>query len=218
MERLRYEAPGGGGRILLVMLPGVGIEAGDFAANGFCAAVHERGLGVDIVAVRPELELYLEGDIAVALHDGVIAPGLAEGFARVWLLGISLGGFGALLYAQAYPGVVEGIVLLAPFLGTQGAVAEVAAAGGIAGWREKGSTATARERLVLGWLRDYLARPALYLGYGMDDRFARGHALLGAVLPAGRVFTQAGGHDWECWAGLWSRVLDAAPFAGPVRP
>jgi pimeloyl-ACP methyl ester carboxylesterase len=214
MERLDYRAPGGGAEILLVMLPGVGFGAGDFAAHGFVAAVRERRFPVDMIAVRPALELYLEGDVAAVLRDEVIGPAEAAGFARIWLLGISLGGFGALLYARAAAGLVEGVVLIAPFLGTQGAVAEVAAAGGIAGWRAEGSTATAWERAVLGWLQARPARPALYLGYGVDDRFARGHALLGDMLPEGRVFTQAGGHDWACWRALWGRVLDAQPFAG----
>jgi pimeloyl-ACP methyl ester carboxylesterase len=216
MECIRHPAPVcEADRVLLVMLPGVGIEAGAFAENGMVAALHERGLPVDVVAVKPALELYLDGDVAAALHDEVIAPALAAGYARIWLLGISLGGMGALLYASAHD--LEGILLLAPFLGTQGTVAEIADAGGVAAWHPAGSAATVTERQILGWLQQFLARqpawPEVYLAYGRADRFARGHRILGDILPAARVMVADGGHDWPTWLALWQRVLDAKPFS-----
>jgi len=200
---------------LLVMLPGAGIEVGDFAAQGMVAAVRARGLAVDIIAARPQLDLYLEGGIAEALHGAVIAPALAQGYARLWLLGISLGGMGALLTASLGIAELEGVILLAPYLGTPGTIAEIAASGGLASW-SAGAGVTALERRMLGWVQHYLARgggrPAVYLGYGEADRFARGHRLLGDALPAANVMTEPGGHDWETWTKLWQRVLNAAPF------
>jgi pimeloyl-ACP methyl ester carboxylesterase len=208
---LHYPAPGIGGKNLLVMLPGAGMEAGDFAANFMVAAVHERHAAVDIIAARPDLDLYLDGGVAAALHSAVIAPALAQGHTRIWLLGISLGGMGALLYAALHARHLAGICLLAPFVGTPGTIAEVEAAGGLAGWNA-GSVATAPEARMLGWLQDYLAhnppRPKLYLGYGLADRFARGHNMLAACLAEDQKFTQTGGHDWETWLALWRRMLD----------
>jgi hypothetical protein len=52
----------------------------------------------------------------------------------------------------------------------------------------------------------------VYLGYGSADRFARGHRMLGDILPAPRVMVADGGHDWLAWLALWQRMLDAAPF------
>ena len=220
MITILHKAPSAAAdRVLLVMLPGVGIDAAAFAARGMVAAVHRRGLAVDVVAARPDVELYLDGGIAAALHDAIVAPALARGYARIWLLGISMGGMGALLHAAAYAAQLEGVVLLAPFLGTRGTIAELTRAGGLDGWPPAGSAATAMERRMLIWLRDALAlrpaRPALYLGYGADDRFAEGHRLLAARLPADRVVTAGGGHDWETWLTLWQGVLDASPFARP---
>lgn len=213
-----HKAPGGdGSRILLVMLPGIGIAAGEFAERGFVTSVHDRGLPVDVVATRPPLDHYLDGTIAAELHRAVVEPALRQGYARLWFLGISLGGMGALLYATVHDALVEGVVLLAPFLGTQGTVAELAEAGGLASWHAGTSTATASERQMLVWLQRFLSqpplRPTLYLGYGCDDRFAAGHRLLADRLPKARVVTANGGHDWETWATLWRRVLDAEPFA-----
>jgi pimeloyl-ACP methyl ester carboxylesterase len=217
----RHQATAGRrGRVLLVMLPGVGIEASDFADRGMVAAVHDLRLSVDIIAARPDLDLYLDGDVATALHRAVVEPALAQGYSRLWLLGISLGGMGALLYASHYAACVEGVVLLAPFLGTQGTVAEIAAAGGIAAWSAVGSSATAREQQVLAWLQDFVAhrpaRPAIYLGYGRADRFAQGHSLLTDHLPGHVIVSEDGGHDWTTWLDLWRRVLDLGPLAEPV--
>lgn len=214
---LRHNAPNGGDdRVLLVMLPGVGIEAGEFADRGMVAAVHARGVPVDVIAARPALDLYLDGTIDGVLHRRVIAPALAQGYKRLWLLGISLGGMGALLYASAHTAQVEGVVLLAPFLGTQGTVAELADTGGLVSHSTLES-ATAPEQRMLDWLRDFLARqpasPALYLGYGRHDRFAQGHRLLAGQLPAERIVTTDGGHDWDTWLALWQRALDVLPFA-----
>lgn len=221
ITRLHHRAPAGGrDRVLLVMLPGAGIAAGAFADQGMVDAVHGRGLAIDIVATGLDLGLYLDGNLAHALHRAIVEPALAQGYSRIWLLGISLGGMGALLYASAHADRVEGLILLAPFLGTQGTVAEIAAAGGVASWSASGSAATIPEIRMLAWLQDVLvrrpARPALYLGHGRDDRFARGHRMLAESLPPRRVVTAPGGHDWATWLILWRRLLDASPFAAPA--
>lgn len=219
ITQLHHRAPAAGDdRVLLVMLPGVGIEAPEFAENGMVKAVQAHGWAVDVVAVRPDLELYLDGEIATVLHRHVVEPALAQGYTRIWLLGISLGGMGALLYASTHAALVEGLVLLAPFLGTRGTMAELAKAGGLAAWSPAGSIATDHEQRMLKWLQGFLLRqperPALYLGYGCDDRFAPGHRILAEAMRQDDVVTEAGGHDWDSWLKLWRRVLEKSPFAG----
>ncbi len=199
------------------MLPGVGIEASDFAGRGFVASVHERGLPVDIVAADLELDLYLDDAVAAEIHRSIIEPAQKRGYTRIWFLAISLGGMGALLYAGSKMANVEGLILLAPFLGTRGTIAEVARAGGLAAWSAGSSMTTPAERRLLLWLKEFSSKPEaspeLYLGYGLRDRFAPGHATLADLLPRNRVVTADGGHDWETWAKLWRAILDAEPFS-----
>jgi pimeloyl-ACP methyl ester carboxylesterase len=220
MILLHYPAPGAGiaARALLVMLPGAGIEAADFAAHGMVAAVHDRGLAVD-TTTRPDIELYLDGGVADELQTKIIGPALAAGYRRIWLLGISLGGMGALQYAERHARQLAGIILLAPFLGTQGTIADIAAAGGLADWAADPATPPIEGRMLI-WLQNFLAsrpdRPSLYLGYGEADRFARGHRLLAQHLPAGHVMTHSGGHDWETWLALWRALLDNPSFAAQL--
>jgi hypothetical protein len=123
---------------------------------------------------------------------------------------------GALLHASAYAGQVEGLVLLAPFLGTPGTIAEVRQAGGLAAWSAARSAAVETEKRMLVWLQNFVVQlppsPALYLGYGSGDRFAPGHKMLAEQLPDACVVTEAGGHDWKTWRALWQRILDSSPF------
>ncbi len=202
--------------MLLVMLPGAGIDATEFLDRGMIAAVQEHGLAVDIVAAHPDPDLYFNGDVAAALHRDVVEPALAKGYARIWIVGISLGGMGAILYSSVYAVHVEGLVLLAPFLGTRGTIAEIAEAGGLTSWRASDSTSTTMEIRMLTWLQDLLTvqpeRPSIYLGYGETDRFVLGHKLLAARLPEERVVQEPGGHDWNTWLTLWQRILDTSPF------
>jgi pimeloyl-ACP methyl ester carboxylesterase len=215
---LHYPAPHGDAEMLLVMLPGAGIEGTDFAEHGMTAAVHELGLPADIIIAHPDLGLYLEDGVTEVLHRAVIEPALARGHRHIWLLGISLGGMGALLYASKYQQYIEGIILIAPFLGTRGTTAELARAGGFTDWAATNSTATAPEQHLLLWLQSHLASPAqspaIYLGYAQQDRFAPAHKLLAQHLPPSRVAITPGGHDWPSWTALWRQLLSLSPFTG----
>jgi pimeloyl-ACP methyl ester carboxylesterase len=214
---LHYPSPCGQADVLLIMLPGAGIEAEEFADQGMVAAVHARGLAVDIVVARPDLALYLEDRVTEALQREVVEPALARGCTRIWLLGISLGGMGALLYASAHEAEVEGLVLLAPFLGTRGTAAELARVGGLLAWSAEHSAATIPEQRLLTWLQLHLAHPEqtpkLYLGYGQRDRFAATHKMLAECLPPERVAVTAGEHDWASWTSLWHQLLGHSPFS-----
>lgn len=214
LDCLHYPAPGGAD-ILLIMLPGVGIAAGDFAEQGMIAAVRAQAPPIDIIVAQPDTGLYLEHGVTGALHEQLVRPALARGVTRLWLLGISLGGMGALLYASTYPQHVEGVLLIAPFLGTRGTVAELVRAGGLGRWSAQNSNATLPEQTLLRWLQAHPPQqaPALYLGYARQDRFAPAHRLLAERLPARRVAVAPGGHDWPSWRALWHQLLALAPFA-----
>jgi hypothetical protein len=207
-------------RVLLVALPGYGMEHDDFARHGFIEAVHEQGWPVDIIAARPDVGLYLDGSVAAGLHAQIVLPARSAG-SCLWFAGVSLGAMGALLYARQQPGDVAGAILLAPFLGTPGLMAEVADAGGLARWDAGEVRAADVERRLLSWLKPTGSGVAgglpLYLGYGRGDRFARASSLLAQELPAQRVVVADGGHDWETWRRLWLEVLQRDPFGMAQR-
>jgi pimeloyl-ACP methyl ester carboxylesterase len=203
--------PGTVAPTLLVLLPGANMTPDELQAEGFLDAVRARGLAVDVLAAHTHLGLVYEGRVLERLESEVLTPARARGHRRIWLAGISLGGFIALTYAMRHPGRIAGVVLLAPYLGRRPLVQAVAAAGGAAAWRGTARPRDAQDidHELWQWLSALPPEaPPLYLGYGSDDRFAEGHRLLAELLPPGHVRQVPGGHDWAPWRRLWAEWLD----------
>ena len=208
---------------LLVLLPGAYSSPEEFEREGFVAAVRERNLAVDVQRVDAHLGYYGNGSIVERLHDDVIAPARAQGYRAIWLAGISVGGFGGMIYAENRPGELAGLVALAPYLGERLTSTEIDNAGGLARWYAPVgpldmTQREPRELRLWRWLQGYGGRPAatdrppLWLGYGESDRFAFSHRLLAAVLPADHIATTSGGHDWPEWRRLWQNLLARLPL------
>jgi pimeloyl-ACP methyl ester carboxylesterase len=197
---------------LLVALPGAGDCAQDLIDQQFVQALRERQLPVDFFAVDVPMDDYLDGNVVRQLAEQVITPAREAGWSRIWLMGISLGGMAALSYVSQRPRDIAGAMLIAPFLGTRGLLAEVGRAGGLDAWQPGVVAERDDERRLMAWLKHTPAHestiPPLLLGYGHEDRFAAASRLLSQRLPASRVLTFQGGHDWPTWHALWRCLLD----------
>ena len=222
MEAIHNPSPvPGADRVALVMLPGAGDRGQDLVEQGFVRALRRRGLAVDAMVAEARFDHYLERSVVAELERDIIAPLRTRGAARIWLMGISLGCTGALSYARAYAGAIEGVILLAPFLGTRGLIAEITQAGGLRNWQPGTLAPEDDERRLLAWLKQYSAGdpalPRICLGYGTGDRYVPASLLLAQQLPAQQVMTVEGGHDWPTWLKLWERWLDGDAFASSGR-
>ena len=208
-------------RILLVMLPGAKGCPQDMVNYGFVQALRERNLPIDVVAVDAHLGYYLEGSLCPQLTHDIVAPARAKGYQQIWFMGISLGGMGALMYASDHPADIEGVILLAPYLGVRGTIAEVVDAGGLARWQPGVINADDDERRLLAWIKTYPpateTSPKIYLGYGIKDRFAGASQMLAERLPAASVVSIPGRHDWATWIKLWHHLLDLEMFPNGRR-
>jgi pimeloyl-ACP methyl ester carboxylesterase len=191
----------------MVWLPGAYHGAQDFLTAGFADAVRARRIALDLVFV--DLELAHVGDRSALqrLRSDLVLPARAAGVS-IWLGGISLGGLVALSYAAAYPDELDGLCLLAPYLGNRMLTAEIAEARGLAAWQPGELAETDEERRIWRYIKSRRAqsRP-LYLGFGQADRFAAAHELLAAALPPDAVDVIAGGHEWSTWSRLWENFL-----------
>jgi len=211
---------------LLVFLPGAYLKPDEFEREGFISAVRERHLAADSLLVDADVSYYYDQTLSERLHADVIEPQRAKGYKSIWLVGISIGGFGALIHELSRPGSVDGIVALAPYLGRRVLGAEILKAGGLRTWQAPAGPLPDEEvdRKLWPWFQQYLepqksqSLPQLYLGFGLSDRFASNHKLLADALPEGRVFTTEGGHDWPQWRQLWRNVLDVLPLPAVGRP
>jgi len=204
---------------LLVMLPGAYDTPRDFIDHGFVAAVRERHLALDIQLLDAHVAYYTGQTIVERLRQDVVEPALQQGYRQIWLAGISIGGMGSLLYTATHPSQITGVVALAPYLGPRNISGDVVRAGGLRSWPAPGQSLPEDEidRRLWLWLRSHALPgpapdlPGLYWGYGESDRFALGHKAVAEALPAERVFTVDGGHDWPAWIALWRQILDQWP-------
>lgn len=211
-----------GGECLFVFLPGRGDRVGVFGREGFAPLLAAHGIRAEAVEVDLHLGYYARRSIDSRLHQDVILPARARGVREIWLVGVSMGGLGTLIYNHHYPGQADGLVLLAPFLGNRKVVDEIAAAGGLAAWRPGVPLAPDDwQREVWTWLQEWTgpraSPPALVLGYGLADSVARSNRLLAEVLPAPRVFTVEGKHDWREWRELWTAMLVSGQVGSRCR-
>ena len=211
IETLFFYAGERSSSTLIVLLPGIGDRPETFQQEGFVKATRDRNINADLVAVRAHFGYYQERKIIERLHQDVILPAREKGYRHIWLVGISLGGWGSVLYAQQYQKAISGMLLLAPFLGERKVFDEIRAAGGLDAWRPATVHPEDDQRLGLAWLADFKQAEAslkLHLGYGASDRFSKSNALIGARLPADQVQVIPGGHDWRTWLKLWQGFLD----------
>lgn len=203
---------------LLIFLPGRGDRGPDFIERGFLEV--GTGRGYDMLAADAHFGYYMSQTIVDRLDQDIIRPARARGYERIWLLGISAGGLGAGLYADAHPGMIDGLILLAPYPGDEALVQDIADAGGLATWEGESAAGKDWQRRHWRWLKETAAHadaPRIVLGFGRDDRFAEAGDLLARQLPPGRVFRTDGGHGWPVWRDLWERIA-AADFPVADRP
>ena len=218
-------------KTLLVFLPGRGTSGKDFVRQGFLRSIAppsgprdaRAGPPVDAVTVDLTFPYYMQRAATRRLHEDVLDPLRAEGYRRIWLVGCSVGGLGAIFYDYEHPGTVAGIVAIAPYLGDKDVPAEIEAGGGLDRWQPDPRAIAGgdfRRELWLAIRKGQYGQPGhvpLVLAYGTKDRFVAGQNLLATRLPPGRVFKTFGFHDWGTWRALWKTVL-AAPVSPLVMP
>ena len=208
----RHPCPEGAtARSLIVFLPGISDTVEDYERHGFIDEVKQKGWSADLIVVDAHYGYYANRTILDRLHADIFEPAKALGYEDRWLVGISLGGFGALLYASRHASDLTGVVAMAPYLGGPALLQEIATAGGVPRWTPRTMHDDDYARQLWAWLKQYERReaglPALCLAYGERDTFVEAHQLLKAILPAGQVFVESGEHDWTTWKKLWTSIL-----------
>jgi pimeloyl-ACP methyl ester carboxylesterase len=224
MEIELYRAtPGAVAGRLLVVIPGANQPVEELRDDGFLAAVRERGLDIDVALMSPQPAHLLDRSALAALRAEIVRPARSSTRARVWLAGISWGGFLALLYAADHSDELDGVCLLSPYLGNRMMTTELLRFESLASW----SAATLdihdeldEERRMWRYLAGRGSAAALirYLGFGSEDRFAQSQRLLADQLPPQAVDVIAGGHDSGVWRQLWQRLTDRLAGDGAGQP
>lgn len=219
-----HAAPAGPATRLVVVLPGRGDGFDGLRRTGIDRVIQREWPDADVVLTGLTLGYYLEGHAIERLHAEVLQPARARGYRQIWLLGVSLGGAGALLYDDAHPDVATGLLLLAPYLGEAGLHREITEAGGLAKWNPGPEPAGALDgsgfqrklwRVLQARSRQPAGRSSLWIGYGENDRLRGSLPVLGSQLPPDHLVLRPGGHDWATWMPMARDLLEAASSPAP---
>ena len=210
MSALRAIRQETGAPDLLVLLPGAQMRPEDVAESCF-GEVAQRGLALDLVAVDLGPDTVCGSAPLDALQAQILAPARPR-YRRIWLGGISLGGLVALAHAADTPGSVDGLCLIAPYPGNRLTLNAIERAGGVDAWQPARDALADPEIRVWNWLKAPPRLPA-FVGYGSEDRFARGMQVLAGRFPPDAHHTVPGGHDWPTWRRLWADFLDLGYFS-----
>lgn len=193
---------------LMIMLPGALQDPQAFRHMGFVDALRRCSQAFDVALVDPALHFVadaLDGKTMQALHEVLVEPARAQ-YDCIWMAGISLGGFIALSHAASFPGLLDGVCLLAPYPGTRIHDEDAAACAWPSASDDSGGEDM--ESRVRHWLRTRnTASPPLWLGYGSQDRFADGLHSMAKWIDKDCIEIVEGGHDWPTWYQLWDSFL-----------
>lgn len=211
----------GRAKCLVVFLPGVGDVATDFEDKGFVESLRARGLSVDVVSAQATLAYYTKGTVVQRLGEDVFAPARKKHYRQTWLIGLSMGGLGTLLYSHDHPTEITGVLALAPFLGMHPVAAKIRAEGGLAKWKAPEKVEVTDEDTTIlelwRWLQALTAGkepgPKLYLGWGtQDELLGESNEILALALPMHRKFPVSGRHEWVAWKQALDHFLEDSDF------
>lgn len=211
------------GDTLVVVLPGRWDNVEVMAGSGIAQSIQQAWPEADVLLTSATLAYYTDGGLAERLHREVVAPARANGYRQVWMMGASMGGMGTLLYEQAYPGELDGLVLLAPYLGRSRVLREISEAGGIEAWSpgplpvERSRSNFDRElwRHLQTWLEEPGQGRRVWLAYGAEDRLRDAVPVISPLLPREQVIERPGGHTWAVWVPAAGDVLSRARAQQP---
>lgn len=210
---------------VLVLLPGIGDEPTRFSEHGFHDAAQSSPEPCDVVTVDAHFGYYRDAVVVERMVKDVLAP-LRDQYDRLWLVGVSLGGYGAALLAEQHPDLIDGLVLISPFLGVRSEVAplveRVETAGGLRHYEGPFLKRSSPKRhfmevdAVWEWMAAHSRSGGgskLVIAWGSDDRFAWQHRVVGAALGTEAAFVLPGGtHTWDTFGELWRKVAASSPW------
>jgi pimeloyl-ACP methyl ester carboxylesterase len=188
---------------LIVMVPGALMSPQDFLAAGFGSHLAQHWPDAVLVPASIDVNQLDVAACVATLRDQLASITAAHPRHRLVLGGISLGAAVTLHYTRKHSAAVDGLCLLAPYPGSRITTQAIRTAGGPEAWQPTEQQGRDAEFLLWQWMIQGAGKLPVYLGYGRNDRFADGLALMAEAMPAAIHRTIAGDHDWPTWQALW---------------
>jgi pimeloyl-ACP methyl ester carboxylesterase len=226
MESRFYQAGKTQSEDLVVFLPGRGDTPTAFEKAGFLEILAASSRPMDAVVVDAHLGYYISGLLAERVYQDVLLHYRNRGYRDFYLVGTSLGGYGALWVDHEHQALISGLILIAPYLGDHSVVKQVDEAGGIARWRTELDHEPSKDEFPWVWLDNVRAAgngsiESVILGFGVKDKFRPAAEIAAKAIPAPFVFRVDGAHNWKTWTEAWRTILGSpawSSFFGPGQP
>ncbi|MCB1049620.1 MAG: hypothetical protein H6510_04375 [Acidobacteria bacterium] len=189
----------GQGSVPLYFLPGRYSRAADFVKQGF--ELPNGQDGVSVVFIDAHMGYYRQKVVMDALEEviGDTHPSIKVG-------GISLGGFGAVMYARRHADQVRELVLFSPFLGDKAFLDRVKVGDDV-----RDSDSELGKELFACWAFLKETKIPVRLYCGEQDDFAPLLHFLETEAPNIKVHWLPGGHDWPTWKIMWLNYFSQTP-------
>ena len=178
-----------------------------FEEAGFLALVHKYYPTIDCITVYTHASYFRTGNLIERFQKDVLAEYRRQGYKNIILVGVSMGGFGALWLHHFYATDIAGMVVIAPYLGGD-------FLGDIIASNFRKSLAIDEGDLEFNALAMQMIdqqMPSLtnkmLLAYGQQDRYANNIVQFANKLPASSVIASSGGHGWATWTPIWEIIL-----------
>jgi pimeloyl-ACP methyl ester carboxylesterase len=211
METMEFRAAEKPANHLVVLLAGRGASASYFRDQEWVAIARDHGVDVDFIAPYAHYGYYVTDVLVKRLNEDVIEPARQQGYQSISLVGISMGGFGSIMYSERFPQKIDQLILIAPYLGNKEVQNEIRASGGLGNWQMKKENADKWNHYMWQRLKELTTDPAkknkIYLGYGDMDKM-RGLDLLEENIPHEHVITVPGAHKDVVFTRLWEIMVE----------
>jgi pimeloyl-ACP methyl ester carboxylesterase len=198
---------------LVVFLPGRWSTMAEFDEEGMFEIAKKRWPSARFVAADLHLGYYRKMLSARRLHEDIIGPARRAGVGTVRVVGVSMGGLGALIHDLEYPDDIDEMYLLSPFVGEPEVIEEIRGVGGLSKWKtEPQGVRDFSRRLWRGLDEAWKVKgsqPKVMLACGEEDRLADSNRLFAeSFLSENDVVWQEGGHDWPTWRRLFEAMIE----------
>lgn len=200
---------------LIILLGGISTSVEYFEQHGWTEKLKQRYPEYSLVV--PELHYgYIVKDIySKRLYEDIILPAKQRGIQSIWLVGISLGGLGAILTSDYSNNDIDRLYLLSPFLGNGAVQKQIRQVGSLKKWQAKSTVGDTWEYKLWTHIKDITESNTenipIYMGYGKQDSM-RGLKYLAAALPEKQVISLSGGHKDAVFTMLFERMLELGFF------
>ena len=192
---------------LLVVLPGVGSDAQTLKDRDVHGAIHRAWPQADVLLTSATIAYYARRVLVQRVEQDVLAPARQQGYKEIWLAGASIGGMGAIMYERQHPHQVNGLLLFAPWLGSDKLLEEIRNAGGVKRWEPGAVPAEINDdnferemwRVIKGWSQNPAEAKRIWLVCGSDDKLIEANRMAAEALPKSQYLEVDGAHDWDTW-------------------